>query len=111
MKNIFGKKSKSSAEDKNDGDYAFKNVLKKDMSNRRTFSVISFGLAILSILFFGISWAGLVLGLFSVGCAAWSRRNLGYFDKISIAAIIVGIFGIVFALCGIIFAGFLSSIL
>ena len=110
MKKKFDEKSKSSAEEKNESDYAFKSVIKKDMTNRRTISVVSLVLAVLSVLFFRIPWVGLVLAILSVGGAGWSRKNLGYFDKISLAAIIVGIFGVVFALCGIIFAEILSTI-
>ena len=100
----------TSAEEKNESDYAFKSVIKKDMTNRRTISVVSLILAVLSVLFFRIPWVGLILAILSVGGAGWSRKNLGYFDKISLAAIIVGIFGVVFALCGIIFAEILSAI-
>jgi hypothetical protein len=88
----------------------YKNVIKKDLKNRRTVSVISLFLAILSILLFRIPWVGLVLGILSVCGAAFSRKNLGYFDKISLAAIIVGIFGVVFSLSGIIFANVFALI-
>lgn len=111
MKKQFDEKSKTSGEENNDGDYAFKSVIKKDLTNRRTISIISLVLAVLSVLLFRIPWLGLTLAVLSIGGALWSRKNLGYFDKISLAAIIVGIFGIVFALCGIIFAGILSAIL
>lgn len=110
MKKKFDEKSKTSAGEKNESDYAFKSVIKKDLTNRRTISVVSLILAVLSVLFFRIPWVGLVLAILSVGGAGWSRKNIGYFDRISLAAIIVGIFGVVFALCGIIFSEILSTI-
>ena len=66
MKKQFDEKSKTSAEEKNESDYAFKSVIKKDMTNRRTISVVSLILAVLSILFFRIPWVGLILAILSV---------------------------------------------
>ena len=109
MQNQFDEQEKQAANEQGD-DYAYKSVIKKDLKNRRTVSVISLVLAILSVLFFRLPWVGLVFGVLSVGGAAFSRKNLGYFDKLSLAAIIVGIFGVVFALCGIIFADILAVI-
>ena len=51
MKKQFDEKSKGSTEEKNESDYAFKSVIKKDLTNRRTISVVSLILAVLSVLF------------------------------------------------------------
>ena len=110
MQNQFDEQSMQDDNQQNDGEYAFKSVIKKDMKNRRDFSVISLILAVLSVILFRVPWLSLILGLLSVGTAAFSRKNLGYFDKLSLAAIIVGIFGIVFSLCGILFADILVTI-
>lgn len=103
----------SSEVSENDGDYAYKNVI-KDKQQRRTWSVASFFFALLSLLFAFFltwgSWVSLVLGVVSVGCSAVSRKNLGYFDKFSLAAMFIAIFGIVFALSGIIFGDLLAGI-
>ena len=109
MQNQFDEQSKQTTEESGE-DYAYKSVIKKDLKNRRTVSVISLVLAVLSVILFRVPWVSLIFGLLSVGGAAFSRNNLGYFDKLSIAAIIVGIFGVVFALCGIIFANLLAVI-
>ena len=91
--------------------YAYKNVI-RDKQHRRTWSVISLALSILSVLLTYFSWVGLVLALASVVCAIVSRKNLGYFDKLSLGSIIVSIFGIMFAVTGLVFGdiifGFLS---
>ena len=110
MQNQFDEQSMQDDNQQNDGEYAFKSVIKKDMKNRRDFSVISLILAVLSVILFRVPWLSLILGLLSVGTAAFSRKNLGYFDKLSLAAIIIGIFGIVFSLCGILFADILVTI-
>lgn len=110
MQNQFDETAQQSESGANEGEYAYKSVVKKDMKNRRTISVISLAVAVLSVLLFRIPWVALVLGILSVGGAAFSRKNLGYFDKISLAAIFVGIFGVVFALAGIIFADVFSLI-
>ena len=83
--------------------FVYKNVL-PDKQHRRTWSVAALGLAILSLLLSYFSWIGLILGLISIGAAIVSRRNLEYFDKLTLAALIVAIFGVVFSLTGIIFA-------
>ena len=90
-------------------EYAYKNVI-KDKQQRRTWSVGSIMLAVLSLVFLFWPWVSLVLGIGSAGAAAVSRKNLGYFDKISLAAMIIAIFGVVFALSGIIFADLLAGI-
>ena len=90
-------------------EYAYKNVI-KDKQHRRTWSVAALVLSVLSVLLTYFSWVGLVLALGAGGCAAMSRKNLGYFDKISLAGIIIAIFGAMFALTGLIFGEFLSTV-
>lgn len=92
-----------------ESEYAYKTVL-KTKQNRRTWSVASVILAVLSIAFVYFSWVSLIFGVLAVGSAVISRANLGYFDKLSLAGIFVGIFGIVFSIAGIAFGGLLSSI-
>ena len=112
MQNQFDEQTKGATEtDEENSDYAYKSVIKKDKTSRRTWSVISLIFAVLSILTLYFSWVSLVIGAVAVGCAAVSRKNLGYFDKISLAGIIIGIFGMVFSLTGIIFGGILASFL
>lgn len=100
--------------DEEDKEYAYKNVI-KDKQHRRTWSVVSLALSIISIIlsmtFVTVcSWIGLVLALGSVGCAIISRKNIGYFDKLSIAGIIVAIFGVMFAITGLLFSDIISNL-
>ena len=90
-------------------EYAYKKVI-KDKQQRRTWSVCSIILAVLSLIFLFWPWVSLVLAVGSAAAAAVSRKNLGYFDKISLAAMIIAIFGVVFAISGIVFADLLASI-
>ena len=106
MSKDFDKEANTTREE-NSGDqnYAFKNVLKKN-PNKRTWSVVSIVLAGLSILLLPIPIlpvASIVLALLAIGAAVLSRVNLGYFDKLSLAGLIISIFGSVFSLAGIIF--------
>lgn len=91
-------------------EYAYKNVI-PDKQHRRTWSVASLVLGILSVLCSYFSWFGLILGLVSAGASLVSRKNLGYFDKLSLTALIIAIFGVVFSLTGIIFAGVFESLI
>ena len=101
MSKEFNEEQINNAEDSSGGDeYAYKKVI-KDKQQRRTWSVGSIILAVLSLVFLFLPWVSLVLGVGSAAAAAVSRKNLGYFDKISLAALIIAIFGIVFAISGI----------
>ena len=106
MSKDFDKEANTTREE-NSGEqnYAFKNVLKKN-PNKRTWSVVSIVLAGLSILLLPIPIlrvASIVLALLAIGAAVLSRVNLGYFDKLSLAGLIISIFCSVFSLAGIIF--------
>ncbi len=63
----------------------------------RAWSVAALVLSIISILCCCVYWLGLFTGVCAVVCAIVSRRTLGYFDGLSVGAIIVSIFGIVFS--------------
>ena len=93
--NEFEEETKAENEASEEKDeYAYKSVITKTKQNRRTWSVISLALAVLSILFIWVSWVSIVLAIASIACALVSRKNLGYFDKLSLAGIFVGMMGI-----------------
>ncbi len=111
MNTELNEETKTSAEENGtESTYAYKKVI-RNKEQRRTFSVISIALAVLSILLAYFSWVGLVLGLLAIGAGIISRKNLGYFDKLTLAAIIVAIFGVVFSITGIAFGAFIDSLI
>lgn len=111
MNNEFDEKSKENSESpEGEENYVYKKVI-KNKQNRRTWSVASIILAVLSVVLVYFSYVSLCLGLASVGCAFMSRKNLGYFDKISLAGMIIAIFGVVFSIAGIIFTSLFSGII
>ncbi len=71
-------------------------------NNRRVWSVAALIISIASVLCCCIPGLGIALGVFAVIFALISRINLGYFDKISIGALIMGAFGIAFGISSII---------
>ena len=104
MNNQYNEEAKvNNDSSESEGQYIYKTVI-KNKENRRTWSVVSLALGILSVLSLFVSWLSLTSGLLAVGCGLISRKNLGYFDKLSVAGIIVGIFGCVFAIAVMIFA-------
>lgn len=110
MSKEFTEEQKANVNENADNtDYAYKNVI-RDKHQRRTWSVVSFALAVLSLIFLFWPWVSLALGLVSVGAAAISRKNLGYFDKISLASMIIAIFGVVFAIVGVAFGDLIFEI-
>ncbi len=66
-------------------------------SRSKAWSVAAFVVSILSITCCCLGWFGAVCGVLGVVFAVISRRSLGYFDGLSIAAIIVSIFGVAFS--------------
>ena len=90
-----------------ENEYAYKTVISKK-ENRRTLSIISLAFAVLSILSLVIPWLGFIFCLISVGMGAFSRKNLGYFDRLTLAGLIIDIFGFVFAVSGMIFGSLMS---
>ena len=59
-------------------------------------SVASMVTGILSVLCCCLGWTGLVFGAAAVLLSIVARRSLGYFDGMSIAGLVMGIFGFVF---------------
>lgn len=113
MNTEFDEKSKDSSEaSEGEENYAFKKVIEnKNKENRRTWSLASLVLSILSILLVYFSWPGIVCGVLAIGCAVVSRKNIGYFDKLSLVGMLIGIFGVVFSVGAIIFIELLFSVI
>lgn len=85
-----------------ENEYAYKTVMDGKVKTR-TLSVISVALAALSVILCFIEEVGIALGLASIVMAIVSRKNLGYFDKLSLGGLIGAIFGIVFSLAIFVF--------
>ena len=86
----------------NGEDYVYKRIM-LDKQHSRAWSVASVTVASLSIVFaLSLPWLSIVLGVFAIAFALITRKNIGYFDGLSIAGIIVGIIGTVLGISGII---------
>ena len=91
-----------------ENEFAYKNVM-GEKKNSRLYSVISVCLSALSIILEFIPWAALICGALGILFAILSRKNLGYFDNISLVGLIAGIFGTVFSVMGLILIYFLKN--
>lgn len=60
------------------------------------FSALSVVLAVLSISLAVFYIPSLILGVLSIGAAVYSRLILGFFDKLTLIGLILGIFGVIF---------------
>ena len=110
MQGEFNEEAKAQSGEKTVEDgFAYKTVLKGE-GNKRTFSVISLILSVISVFLFVFPWASIALGVLGVVFSVLSRRNLGYFDGFSLAGLIVGIFGIVFGIAGLSFGAMIMSV-
>ena len=77
-------------------EYLYKSVM-EGKKKSRIWSLASLVAAILSVLCCCVPWPGAVLGVLAVVFAVVSRINIGYFDGMALAGLIVGIFGLVFS--------------
>lgn len=68
----------------------------------RAWSVAALVLSIISLLCCCFGWLGLGLGILAIVFSVVSRKSLGYFDSMAVAALVVGIIGAVFGLSTVI---------
>ncbi len=93
----------------NGEDYIYKKVM-LDKQHSRAWSVASLTLSIVALICCCfVSWLGIVFSSLSILFAVISRKNIGYFDGLSLAGLIVGIFGVVFGIASIILAYILEQ--
>lgn len=69
----------------------------------RIWSVLALIVAVLSVVLFFVPAVSITLGIVAVALTVVSRLSIGYFDNYGIAAIIVGIFGVVFGISYIVY--------
>ena len=79
------------------GEDRYYEIFEKSKHKTLGWSVASLAFGIISVLCCFFGWIGLVFGVIAVLLSAISRVSLGFFDGMSIAGLILGIFGIVFA--------------
>ena len=58
-------------------------------------SLVSFVTGLISIFVAFFGWAAIALGIIAIISSAVSRKTLGYFDKMSVGGLVLGIFGAV----------------
>ena len=83
---------------------------KEPKQKSRIWSVSALILAILSVILCFLPVLSIILGVLAIGLSIVSRVKIGYFDGVGLAAIIVAIFGVVFAFAYIILEAFILKI-
>lgn len=76
-------------------EYAFQSIMRNGKPKNIGFSVASLVVGIISVVCCCFGWT-FIMGILAIVFAVISRKNLGYFDGLSIAGLILGIFGVVF---------------
>lgn len=79
----------------NENDYVYQTIMRNGMPKTKSFSVVSLIIGIFSAVCCCFGWSGLILGALAILFSVLSRRRLGYFDGMSIAGLVLGIFGFV----------------
>lgn len=90
-------------------DYAFQTLMRNGRPKTFGWSVASMVIGIISVVCCTLGWTGLILGAAAVVLSLVSRRKLGYFDGMSVAGLILGIFGFVFGVSMLIAVNFLIT--
>ena len=90
-------------------DYAFQTLLRNGRPKTLGFSVASLVVGIMSVVCCFLGWSGIVLGIGAIVFSLISRKQLGYFDGMSVAGLILGIFGFVFGVSILIAVNFLIT--
>ena len=108
MSREFNENSKVESEATADSDFAYKSVI-GGKKNTRLWSIISFILAILSIPFCVVPIVGIIMGLGAIAFSLYSKRCLGYFDGLSLAGLMIGIFGVVFSVAALLLKNIVLS--
>ena len=80
----------------NNNEYAFNVLNSKGKPKTLGWSVASMVTGILSVVCCCFGWTGIIFGIAAIVLSVVSRKSLGYFDGMSIAGLVVGIFGLVF---------------
>ena len=86
----------------NEQEYAFQTLMRNGRPKTVAWSVASLIAGIVSVVCCSLGWTGIILGALAVIFAILSRRMLGYFDGMSIAGLILGIFGFVFGVAWVV---------
>ncbi len=81
-----------------DAEYAYRTVMRDGRRKTMGWSVASLVAGILSVVCCCFGYTGVIFGIAAVVFSAVSRKKLGYFDGMSIAGLILGIFGFVFGI-------------
>ena len=84
-------------DNKENNEYSYK-VMMDGLQKSRAWSFAAIAVAVASVVCCCLPWFGLVSGILAVVFAVVSRKSIGYFDNLAVAALIVGIFGIVFGI-------------
>ena len=76
----------------------------------RAYSVLSLVIALAALLVGALGgWFGLGFSLLSLGFAASARVHLGYFDRTTVAALVLALCALVFSVASIVFVYLLES--
>ncbi len=90
-----GKRDSSGTGYYNSYEYAYKTVMRNGRPKTLGWSVASLVTGIVSVVCCCLGWVGFI-GIAAIVFAVIARRQLGYFDGMAIAGLILGIFGVVF---------------
>ena len=90
-------------------DYAFQTLMRNGRPKTFGWSVASLVMGLLSVVCCYLGWSGIIFGIAAFLLSLLSRKKLGYFDGMSIAGLILGIFGFVFGVSILISVNFLIT--
>lgn len=103
MNESYNENEKKTPEVDEENEYVYKSVM-EGKAKSRSWSAASLLISCASILCCCTPWCSVVFGVLAIVFAVISRSKIGYFDGLSIAGLIIGIFGVVFGVAGFVLA-------
>ena len=102
MANEYNEESVKNETENQQPDYAYMNVM-RGKENSRALSVASLLLAVVSLICsFLVPVLGIICGGGAIVTGAISRKNIGYFDKLTLFGLFAAIFSVLFSITVII---------
>ena len=86
----------------NEDDYLFRTVNPNGRRKTYGWSVASLVCGIISVICCSLGYGSIILGVLAIVFSVISRKNLGYFDSMAIAGLVLGIMGFILGIAIII---------
>ena len=107
--NEFNENEQGNQNQNEENDYLFKMVTNNGKPKTYGWSIASLVCGILSVVCCCMGYSAIIFGILAIALSFISRKNLGYFDGMSIAGLVLGIIGFILGVVLIIAASMVDE--